>query len=183
MPGLYRDATFRQGLAVLDRMGLTFDAWVYHPQIGDVVDLARAFPDLPIVLNHVGGPIGIGPYAGHRDEVFAAWSAAMRDLSACSNVYAKLGGLGSKRAGFGWHERAEPPTSQELADAWRPYVETCIEAFGTDRCMFESNFPVDKASCTYAALWNAFKRLSSGASPAEKAALFRDTAERFYRVG
>lgn len=181
-PGLYRDAIFRQGIAVLGRMGLTFDAWVYHPQISDVVDLARTFPELPVVLNHVGGPIGIGPYAGRRDEVFADWSAAMRDLSACPNVHVKLGGLGSKRAGFGWHERPEPPTSQELANAWRPYVDTCIEAFGAGRCMFESNFPVDKASCTYAALWNAFKRLASGASPAEKADLFRDTAQRFYRL-
>lgn len=181
-PGLYRDAGFREGFGVLGRMGLTFDAWVYHPQIGDVVDLAQAFPGQPIVLNHVGGPIGIGPYAGKRDSVFADWSTAMRALALCPNAYVKLGGLGSKRAGFGWHDRPEPPTSQDLAAAWRPYVETCIEAFGAERCMFESNFPVDKASCTYAALWNAFKVIAAGASPSEKAALFKGTAERFYRI-
>ncbi|MFN4087458.1 MAG: amidohydrolase family protein [Alphaproteobacteria bacterium] len=181
-PGLYADPRFRTGLACLDRLGLSFDAWVYHPQIGDVAELARAHPDVPIVLNHVGGPIGIGPYAGRRDAVFADWRAAMRDLAGCANMFVKLGGLGSKRAGFAWHERPEPPSSSDLATAWRPYVETCIEAFGADRCMFESNFPVDKVSCSYTAMWNAFKRLAAGASPEEKAALFRGTAERFYRI-
>lgn len=182
VPELYRRPDFHEGVAVLGRMGLTFDAWVYHPQLGDVADLARAFPEQPIVLNHVGGPIGIGPYAGRSDEVFAAWSAGIWNLAACPNVHVKLGGLGSKRAGFGWHERPEPPTSRDLADAWRPYVETCIEAFGSSRCMFESNFPVDKVSCSFAAMWNAFKLIVSGADADEKAALFRGTAERFYRI-
>ena len=180
--GLYGDRSFREGFACLGRLGLAFDAWVYHPQIPEVADLARSFPEQPILLNHVGGPIGIAPYAGRREEVFEQWRAAVRDLSACPNVYVKLGGLGSKRAGFGWHERPQPPSSEDLAAAWRPYVETCIEAFGPERCMFESNFPVDKASCSYAVLWNAFKRLAAGASADEKAALFRGTAMRFYRI-
>lgn len=180
--GLYRDATFRQGFACLGQLGLTFDAWVYHPQLADVLDLARAFPEQPIVLNHVGGPIGIGPYAGRRDQELPIWERAMRELATCDNVYVKLGALGSKRAGFGWHERPRPPSSSELATAWRPYIETCIDAFGPRRCMFESNFPVDKVSCSYAVLWNAFKRLTASASADEKAALFRKTAEQFYKI-
>ena len=180
--GLYREPAFREGFARLGTLGLTFDAWVYHPQLQDVVDLARAFPGQPIVLNHVGGPIGIGPYAGRREAVFPIWRDGIRAVAACPNVFVKLGALGSKRAGFGWHERAAPPTSAELAAAWKPYVESCIEAFGAERCMFESNFPVDKASCGYTVLWNAFKRIAAGASADEKAALFSGTATRFYRI-
>ncbi len=179
---LYRDATFREGFACLGRLGLTFDAWVYHPQLPDVTDLARAFPEQPIVLNHVGGPIGVGPYAGQRDAEFPIWERGIRDVAACPNVFVKLGALGSKRAGFGWHEQPQPPSSEALASAWRPYIDTCIDAFGPDRCMFESNFPVDKVSFSYAILWNAFKRLATGYSALEKAALFRDMAHRFYRI-
>lgn len=180
--GLYRDTTFRQGIACLERLGLSFDAWVYYPQLPDVVDLARAFPHLPIVLNHVGGPIGIGPYAGRREQEFPRWERLMRELATCDNVFVKLGALGSKRAGFAWHERSRPPSSEELATAWRPYIATCIEAFGPQRCMFESNFPVDKVSCSYPVLWNAFKRLTAGYSATEKHALFLDTAQKFYKV-
>jgi predicted TIM-barrel fold metal-dependent hydrolase len=173
---LYLDSTFRQGFDC-------FDAWVYYPQMPDVVDLARSFPEQPIVLNHVGGPIGVGPYASRREAEFPTWARAIRELATCDNVFMKLGALSSKRVGFAWHERTRPPSSEELAAAWRPYIETCIEAFGVQRCMFESNFPVDKVSCSYAVLWNAFKRLASGSSAAEKAALFHDTAQRFYNVG
>ena len=179
---LYRAPTFREGFACLGRLGLTFDAWVYHPQIADVIDLARAFPAQPIVLNHVGGPIGVGPYADRRDDELPRWERAMRELATCDNVYVKLGALGSKRAGFGWHERPRPPSSEDLATAWRPYIDTCIDAFGADRCMFESNFPVDKVSCSYAVMWNAFKRLAAGCSAHEKAALFHDTARQFYTI-
>ena len=179
---LYRDRTFREGFAKLGQLGLTFDAWLYHPQIPDVTDLARAFPEQPIVLDHVGGPLAIGPYAGRREEQFPLWQRSIRDLATCPNVYVKLGGLGMKICGFDLHKRPRPPSSQELADLWRPYVQTCIEAFGADRCMFESNFPVDKVSCSYPVLWNAFKRLAAGASAQEKAALFRGTAMRFYRL-
>jgi L-fuconolactonase len=179
---LYLDPTFRQGFRHLAAHGLSFDAWVYHRQLGDVLDLARAFPEQPIILNHVGGPAGIGPYAGKLAEEFPVWQRGMRALAGCANVTVKLGGFGSKRAGFGWHERPQPPTSQEVADAWRPYVETCVETFGATRCMFESNFPVDKVSMSYAVLWNACKRLAAGASATEKAALFGGTAKRVYRV-
>jgi predicted TIM-barrel fold metal-dependent hydrolase len=179
---LYRRPEFRQGFARLRQFGLSFDVWLYHPQLDDVTDLARAFPDQPMVLDHVGGPLGIGPYAGRQAEIFPHWQRSIRALAQCPNVHVKLGGLGMKICGFEFHKRAAPPSSEDLAARWRPYVETCIAAFGAERCMFESNFPVDKVSGSYAVLWNAFKRLASGASPSEKAALFRDTAMRFYRL-
>ena len=181
-PGLLADKAFRDGFAVLCRLGLSFDAWLYHPQIKELTDLARAFPDARIVLNHVGGPIGIGLYAAKRKEVFAAWTASIKALAACPNVCVKVGGLGMRMGGFGFHEEAEPPSSETLAAAWRPYVETCIEAFGPSRCMFESNFPVDKGSYSYPVFWNACKLLAKGASKAEKADIFAGTARRFYRL-
>jgi predicted TIM-barrel fold metal-dependent hydrolase len=181
-PGLLADKAFRDGFAVLCRLGLSFDAWLYHPQIKELTDLARAFPDARIVLNHVGGPIGIGLYAAKRKEVFAAWTASIKALAACPNVCVKVGGLGMRMGGFGFHEKAEPPSSGTLAAAWRPYVETCIEAFGPSRCMFESNFPVDKGSYSYPVFWNACKLLAKAASHGEKADLFAGTAARFYRL-
>ena len=181
-PNLLADKAFREGFAVLGRLGLSFDAWLYHPQIKELADLARAFPEAKIVLNHVGGPIGIGAYAGKREEVFAAWAAGVKALAACQNACVKIGGLGMRMGGFGFHEAAQPPSSETLAAAWRPYVETCIEAFGPSRCMFESNFPVDKGSYIYPVFWNACKLLAKGASDAEKAHLFAGVATRFYRL-
>src|SRR5262249_37503818 len=160
----------------------TFEAWQYHPQLPDVIALARAVPEAKIVLDHVGGPLGIGPYAGKRDQVFAEWSRNIRELAGCPNVYVKLGGLGMPICGFDHHKRDRLPGSEELAAAWRPYLETCIAAFGVKRGMLESNFPVDGASCSYANLWNAFKRVTKGASAAEKASLYRGTAREFYRL-
>ncbi len=181
-PGQMAEANFRDGLRTLGRLGFSFDAWLYHPQIDDVTALARACPDTKVVLNHVGGPIGIGPYAGRHKEIFPRWAASIKALAACDNVYVKLGGLGMRIGGFGFHEQAEPPSSQTLADTWRPYIETCIAAFGTQRAMFESNFPVDKGSYSYPVFWNACKLLAKGASAAEKADLFAGTAARFYRL-
>ncbi|HLH73028.1 MAG TPA: amidohydrolase family protein, partial [Chloroflexota bacterium] len=181
-PGLLADRAFREGFARLAPLDLSFDAWLYHPQINELTDLARAFPDTRIVLNHVGGPLGIGSYAGHRDEVFAIWRRSIRELAGCPNVSVKVGGLGMRINGFGFEDAPAPPSSETLAVAWRPYVETCLEAFGTNRCMFESNFPVDKGSYPYAAYWNACKRLTRSASPDEKADLFQRTAARFYRI-
>ena len=181
-PGLFGDRTFREGFAVLDRLDLSFEAWLYHPQLADVVGLAEAFPGTRMVLNHVGGPLGIGPYAGRHDEILPEWRAGIRAVAACPNVSVKLGGLGMKICGFGLHKGARAPGSDALAEVWRPYIETCIEAFGPDRCMFESNFPVDKVSCSYPVMWNAFKKLAAGASADEKADLFAGTAARFYRL-
>ena len=180
--GLLMDPKLREGFSRLAPLGLSFDAWMYHTQLEDLVDLARAFPQTPIVLDHVGGAIGLGPYAGKRDEVFAEWGGKIRELAACPNVHIKLGGLGMRMFGFTLHTRELPPSSEELAAAWRPYIETCIAAFGPDRAMFESNFPVDKGSCSYAALWNVFKRITAGCSAAEKQALFAGTATKFYRL-
>ncbi|MGD0105529.1 MAG: amidohydrolase family protein [Rhodopila sp.] len=180
--GMMADAAFRAGFARLGKFGLSFDAWLYHTQINELTDLARAFPEIPIVIDHVGGPLGIGPYQGKREEVFASWHGAMQQLAGCRNVSVKLGGLGMLVAGFALHEQAFPPSSEELADLWRPYMEACIEDFGAWRCMFESNFPVDKAMCSYPILWNAFKRIAAGASATEKALLFHDVATKVYRL-
>jgi predicted TIM-barrel fold metal-dependent hydrolase len=181
-PGLLADESFREGFAVLGRLGLSFDAWLFHPQIDELTNLARAFPDTRVVLNHVGGPIGIGAYAGNQSEVFSGWAASIKALAACQNVWVKIGGLGMRLGGFGFQEPAEPPSSETLAVAWRPYVETCIEAFGSSRSMFESNFPVDKGSYSYPVFWNACKLLTKGLNSAEKADLFARTAARFYRL-
>jgi predicted TIM-barrel fold metal-dependent hydrolase len=181
-PGLYRDSAFREGFAQLGPLGLTFDAWLYSPQLEDLIDLAQAYPDQPIVLDHVGGILGVGSYEGRRGQMFPEWERAIRSLATCESVHVKLGGLGMKRGGFGFHKREKAPDSTVLAETWRPYIETCIDAFGPERCMFESNFAVDKLSCSYAATWNAFKLLANGASAVEKAALFHDTAARFYAV-
>ncbi len=180
--GLLMDPKLREGFARLHPLGLSFDAWMYFTQLGELVDLARAFPDTPIVLDHVGGAIGIGPYAGRRDEVFAEWKKKIEEVARCPNVYVKLGGLGMRLFGFGVHEAERPPGSEQLAGLWRPYIETCIAAFGVERAMFESNFPVDKGSGSYHVFWNAFKRIAAGCSASEKASLFSETASRFYRL-
>ncbi len=180
--GLLLDKSFREGFAALVSLGLAFDGWMFQTQLGDLVDLARAFPQATIVLNHVGGPIAIGPYAGKRDEAFAAWRTAIQQVASFPNTYVKLGGLGMKMIGFDFFEKPEPPSSQELANAWKPYIETCIAAFGPTRSMFESNFPVDKGTCSYPVLWNAFKRLASGYSADEKTALFSGAAKKAYRL-
>ncbi len=181
-PGLLADKAFREGFAQLAPLGLTFDAWIYHTQLDELVDLARAFPQTTIVLDHVGGAIGLGPYAGRRDDVFKVWAAGIRRLGELPNVNVKLGGLGMRVFGFDFHERPKPPTSEQLASAWKPYIETCIAAFGPSRAMFESNFPVDKAAYGYPVMWNAFKRLTRGASAGEKRALFAGTAARVYKL-
>ena len=181
-PHLLIDDTFRAGLAHLARHNLSFEAWLYHPQIPELTDLAHAFPDTTIILNHLGGVLGIGPYAGKREEIFATWQADVAELAACQNVVAKIGGLNMDINGFGWHEKPKPPTSEELMEATRPYYEYMIELFGVDRCMFESNFPVEKLTCGYGIMWNTFKRLTAGYSDDEKAKLFHDTAARIYRL-
>ncbi len=181
-PGPLEHPDFIKGAKVLARMGLTLDVWAYHTQLPLVLALARAVPETTIILDHVGGPLGIGPFRGRRDEVFPAWREDVRAIAALPNVNVKLGGLAMHVNGFDFQENPLPPSSQEMADAWRPYMETCIEAFGASRCMFESNFPVDKGMCGYAVLWNAFKRLAAGTSASEKEALFSGTAARVYSL-
>ena len=181
-PGLLADPTFREGFAELDSRNLTFEAWVYHHQIPEVTDLARAFPGVTIILDHLGGPLGVDSYRGKRDDCFDQWKAHVTELASCENVMAKIGGINMDINGFFWHENPKPPTSQELHGATEKWYAHMIEQFGVNRCMFESNFPVDKQSCSYNVLWNSFKRLASGYSADEKAALFHDTAARVYSL-
>lgn len=181
-PGLYRDATFREGFKHLHKLGLSFDAWLLEPQLTDLIDLARAFPDTQIVLDHVGTPLGMARYEGKREERFPIWKEAIKTLARSENVTVKLGGLAMPFLGFPTFYSTPPASSETLAKEWKPYIETCIEAFGANRCMFESNFPVDSGSCTYAVLWNALKRVAQGYSAAEKTALFSGTAARVYRL-
>ena len=181
-PQLLSSTQFRKGFALLGQYNLSFDAWLYHPQIPELIELARAFPDTTIVLDHIGGPLGIGPYAGKRDSIFEQWKRDIEQLAKCHNVFVKLGGFAMKINGFGWHTLDKPPTSEQLATAAAPYYHFCIEQFGVNRCMFESNFPVEKASCSYGVLWNAFKRVADGFSNSERRELFHDTAARVYRL-
>ena len=181
-PHLLLDPDFRKGFAYLRVYGLSFEAWLYHPQLLEVADLARAFPDTVIILNHLGGPLGVGPYQGKQAEVFARWRTDLAAVAACPNVVMKVGGLQMVINGFGWHEREQPPTSDELLAANRDWYLYAIEQFGPERCMFESNFPVDRLSCSYTVLWNQFKKLTVDFSPAERAAMFHDTARRVYRL-
>jgi L-fuconolactonase len=180
--GYYLSDAFRAGFKHLAPMGLVFDAWLLEPQLPDLIDLARAFPDTTIVLDHVGTPLGRGVYTGKLEERFRTWRDNIRELAKSPNVNVKLGGLAMAFCNFPSFLAEPRAPSEQLATEWRPYIETCIEAFGAERCMFESNFPVDMGACTYAVLWNAFKRLAAGASDSEKTALFSGTATKVYRL-
>lgn len=182
-PHLLRDAGYRAGLAQLAQRQLSYDAWLFWPQLAELAEVADAFPDLPIIVNHCGGIVRIGAYADRGPEVFHRWRQAMQALARRPNVYVKLGGLGMRINGFGFHEGAQPPSSQQLAAHWAPWMRTCIDLFGPERCMFESNFPVDKGSYSFVNGWNAFKRLSQDFSPAERQQLFEGTASRVYGLG
>ena len=181
-PHMVLDPTFRKGFAHLKPLGLSFESWQFHPQLSDTVDLLRAFPDTTVILNHAGGVLGIPPHDDKRQQVFETWRKSIRELAQFPNLNVKLGGLGMLYSGWDFHLRDIPPRSEELAETWRPYIETCIEAFGAERCMMESNFPVDKQSCGYGVFWNAMKRITQNCSPAEKALLYRATAARVYRL-
>lgn len=173
---------YRAGARVLAKMGLTLDNSLYFTQLHELADFARALPGLTIVLNHIGGLLRIGPYANRDDDVLAEWRKGIAAVAQCPNIVIKLGGVGQLRYGFDWHERQTPIGSEELAGYLAPLMHDCIEQFGPDRCMFESNFPVDKVSYSYVVLYNAFKRLSRDYSASERAAMFHDTAARVYRI-
>jgi predicted TIM-barrel fold metal-dependent hydrolase len=180
--GLLGETAFRAGFARLAPLGLSFDDWMLEPQLPELIDLARQFPETPIVLDHVGTPLGIASYAGKLPERFGVWSENIRALAKCENVHVKLGGLAMPFCNFPSMLSEMLAPSEQLAKEWGPYIETCIETFGAKRAMFESNFPVDKGSCSYRSLWNAFKRIAAGCSPDEKAALFSGTARKVYRL-
>ena len=180
--GLLADPGYRIGLQALAARSLSYDAMLYHRQLPELTAVAKALPQLSIVLDHMGTKLGIEPYDRSPADTFKDWRRSLEELARCPNVRIKIGGFGMIICGARWHERSLPPTSEELAEAWRPQVETCIELFGPDRCMFESNFPVDKAMYSYRTVWNAFKRLTLGASDDERANLFAGTAARAYRI-
>ncbi|MEC9344737.1 MAG: amidohydrolase family protein [Pseudomonadota bacterium] len=180
--GMLGDRTFREGFAKLGDFSMSFEAWAYHTQIAEVTDLARAFPGTTIIADHFLGPLGIGPYAGKRAEYFPKWKADFAELAKCPNVVAKLGGINMAVNGFDWHKRKTPPSSEELAAVTGDFYRHAIDCFGPDRCMFESNFPVDKVSASYRTHFNAYKRIAAGYSEAEKNAMFHDTAKRVYRL-
>lgn len=182
MQGQLANETFRAGARVLARMGMTLEGWMFFPQLPELADFAKAVPDLTIILNHIGGLVREGPYANRDDEVLATWRSGIAAVAECPNVVIKLGGMGMPRNGFDWHTRDTPIGSEELAEAMAPFKHYCIEQFGPNRCMFESNFPVDKVSFSYNIMYNAFKRLSQSYSADERAAMFHDTAARVYRV-
>ena len=182
-PGMLQDPAYRRGFGHLRRYALSYEAWLFHPQIAELTELARAFPDTMIILNHLAGPLGVGAWEGKRDEVFAAWKPAIAALAKCENVYAKVGGLGMGYLnGLGFEKRPKPPTSDEMLEVTRPWYEHMIAQFGPTRCMFESNFPPDKTSSSYTVLWNHFKKLTKGYSATERAQMFHDTAMRAYRL-
>lgn len=181
-PHMLTEPKFQEAIRCIEARGLTLDLWVFFTQIDDVIALAQKFPNLTIILNHVGGLLGIGPHAGRNQETVRSWRQAMLNVARYQNVVLKLGGLGMRYAGFKFHELPKAPSSDMLVEKWKPYIETCIEIFGPRRCMFESNFPVDKGSYSYHVLWNAFKKLAAGHSKDERNRLFRDTAIQTYRL-
>jgi len=180
--GLYQSAAFREGYAQLGKFNLSFDAWLLEPQLPQLIDLVQHFPQIPVVLDHVGTPLGIATYEGKREQRFALWRENIQKLAQLPNVCVKLGGLAMPYCNFRSFMQTPAASSVQLASEWKPYIETCITAFGVNRCMFESNFPVDKGSCTYPVLWNALKLIAKGYSAAEKSALFSGTAARVYRL-
>jgi predicted TIM-barrel fold metal-dependent hydrolase len=182
LPGALRLPEFREGFAKLAPLGLSCDVLVFQTQLLDLVDLAQAFPETAIILNHVGMPLGEGRFRGRLKEQFEVVRRGVLALAHCPNVWMKVGGLGMREMGLGLWNRQPAASSAEVAAAYRPYVELCLQAFGPSRCMFESNFPVDRPSAGYVVLWNAFKRLAAGYSGPEKRELFAGTARRAYRL-
>lgn len=180
--GLMGTDEFRAGMALLGTRGLTFDAWIYHVQLRELIALAKAVPGTMIILDHIAGPIAVGAYEGRWDEIRASWLSDLKELSHCPNVVVKLGGIGMPTYGHGYELRDLPPTSDRIVADWGDDMRFIIDAFGADRCMFESNFPVDKVSFSYRIMWNAYKKLSAQYSPSEREQLFSGTARRVYRV-
>jgi L-fuconolactonase len=181
-PDLMSDPAFRRGLVRLGELNYTFDAWVYHPQLPQMVDLARAAEETTIVLDHLGGPLGVDPYT-NRDAVRSQWRSSMRALGDCPNVVVKLGGVGMDSVfGMGWSTRERPPGSDEVVQWWGDDIRWCIDTFGPARCMFESNYPVDRMSLGYGVIWNAFQKIASSYTSDEQEDLFVDTAARVYRI-
>lgn len=180
--GLFEDAAFRRGVARLGERGLTYDTWIYHHQLKDYAALARAVPSTVMILDHFGTPLGVGPYEGKRDEIFAKWKDDIAEVAACPNVHAKLGGMAMPDNGYGWNTRSTPPSSDEFVEAQAKWYHHTIKVFGPERCMFESNFPVDRLSISYRTLWNGLKKIAREYPEAAKAAMFSGTARKVYKL-
>lgn len=179
-PGMMSTPEFGAALQQLAVRDLSFEAMVYHTQLGELATIARTHDDTRFVLNHIGLPLGIGAFSSLKDQAFADWRAGLQAVAGCENVYIKLGGMGMHMLGLPLDSETGPLTSQRIAEAYRPYVDECVSAFGADRCMFESNFPVDRRRCDYRTLWNAFKRIASSYTEDEKDMLFSQTARHCY---
>jgi L-fuconolactonase len=180
--GVMLTPKFREGFASLSKYNLSFDSWLFFHQVPELVDLANEFPEIPIIVNHAGGFLGIEHYIKEHDSVVKQWKKGIAELAKCPNISMKLGGLGMDLWGFGWDKQSTAATSAQLAQTMSPFLLYCIEKFGVHRCMFESNFPVDKESYSYTAIWNAFKLITKGFSSDERSALFHDTAVKVYRL-
>ena len=180
--GLSSDEDFRRGLNRLGQRGLTYESWLYHHQILDFRDMAKATPNTTFVLDHFGTPLGVGAYSGQREKIFEIWREDIAALSDCPNVVAKLGGLAMPDNGFGWEHRKLPPSSDEFVEEQARYYHHTIQCFGADRCMFESNFPVDRISISYHTLWNGLKKIAAEYREDEQTALFSGTANRVYTL-
>ena len=180
--GLYADPAFRRGVAHLGSRGLTYESWHYHTQLNEFLELARAVPDTVMILDHLGHPLGVDRWSGRRDEVYDQWCRDIAAIAGCENTVIKLGGMAMPDNGFGWHEAARPPTSDEFADAQGSWYRHALECFGAARCMFESNFPMDRMSVSYQVYWNGVKKIVAGSSESEKTALFSGTANRIYSL-
>lgn len=179
-PRILMHAEARNAIACIERLNLSLDLWLFFTQLGEALDVCRTFPGLRVIINHAGGPVGIGPYEGQRDAVFGEWRKKIEALARCPNVVIKLGGLAMRYGGFHFNKLPAPPSSDLLVEKWTPYVEACIDSFGPARCMFESNFPVDRGMCNYHVLWNAFKKMTQHYSPEERESLFSKTAADTY---
>jgi L-fuconolactonase len=180
--GLLADEDLRRGVRALGAMGLAFDTWIYYHQLPELLELAAAAPDTTIILDHMGGPVGVAAYKNRRDEILGEWRQGMEALAGSPNVVVKIGGIGMPLMGLRWHTAERPPTSDDIVTAWGDPVRFVLEQFGPGRCMFESNFPVDRRSCGYGVLWNAFKKMSSDLSASERGELFSGTASRVYKL-
>lgn len=181
-PHILMQKQAREAIRRVADLGLTLDVWVFFTQLDEVLDVCRQFPHLKVIVNHAGGPVGIGPYEGKREEVFKIWSKKIEFLSACPNTTIKLGGLAMRYGGFAFNTLPQPPSSDLLVEKWTPYIDACIQRFGPARCMFESNFPVDRGMCNYHVLWNAFKKMTHQYSPEERRYLFSKTALDTYKL-
>ena len=179
---LFSRKDFIQGVKKLGFRGLTYESWLFHHQIKSFIDLARATPDTILIMDHLGGPLGVGPYEGRREEIFKEWKKDIANLAKCENVFIKLGGMAMPNNGFAWHKRSAPPSSDEFVYKQGEYYLHAIECFGPNRCMFESNFPVEGVSISYHVLWNAFKKIVNDFSENEKEMMFRNTATHVYKL-